>query len=796
MTRIGIYLKEIKNKIHEETLKTEKLAVLLTDSEQYQINNEELLKYKKIQQGLKSIETVYEHIDNQAIAISEIETSINKQNNEIADYKKLLVNKIEFLSVTEQFAKLVVKSEKLIHDKLEQQQLLAVIKTKLSERKVNNASEKNKARALEVQLEIIQTHCKQYNVTKKVLKEIGSELNSANEAVTKVELDINTLMFEKQWFESILSSYSIDPKAKVYNQDLQYYITQRKNLFSPLAQLELDLEKQELAYIKSGSLNENLNRIIKWGEAYTIETETSGCPLCQSPFDSFDLLLSNIRKDKKDALALTEQEEQIADKRKSIAVIYGKIKNVETLIATIVAENISLLKSKLVDKQLARDVLDRDVAASKNRELMFEQQLSTIETYFGDKLGEDIVPNIDVYNKYKIQQEKLLQTANQLFTSSAEKIAEDESSVINKQTSLDTLDAEISIIPTEKKVLEMGTVYTVTKELLAKYEEEKLYESHNKLAEIIESKRLIQVKHESLLAGLLEQKESELVTLKTKPEYVEKEKLGSVIKVINKNIDERQVANIIFDGKYQKLTQSVKFDKQLITEAQDDNKALCEELINTLPKLEHFSIELKCILDDVKHNELKQALSVLENIEKELLENTLKKLAGVKDTCEEYIKDGVDKHFNKKTINAIYQRISPHPHYKEIDFKVSFSDTGKARLNITAKSKLNGGECVDPLLYMSSGQINVLSLSIFLAKTLHEKQGLATIFIDDPVQNLSDMNILSFVDLLRTLISAPHNKQIVISTHDESFFKLLKNKMPEKYYSTKYLQLSSFGLLA
>lgn len=116
----------------------------------------------------------------------------------------------------------------------------------------------------------------------------------------------------------------------------------------------------------------------------------------------------------------------------------------------------------------------------------------------------------------------------------------------------------------------------------------------------------------------------------------------------------------------------------------------------------------------------------LENNVKPKLCNTLSKLAEAKDTCEAYIKGGIDKHFNKKTINAIYQRISPHPHYREIYFNVSFADNGKARLNITAISK-NGGESVDPLLYMSSGQINVLSLSIFLAKALHEKDGLATI---------------------------------------------------------------------
>jgi exonuclease SbcC len=88
-----------------------------------------------------------------------------------------------------------------------------------------------------------------------------------------------------------------------------------------------------------------------------------------------------------------------------------------------------------------------------------------------------------------------------------------------------------------------------------------------------------------------------------------------------------------------------------------------------------------------------------------------------------------------------------------------------------------------------------LSLSIFLAKAFeYGENTISTIFMDDPIQNLSDVNILSFIDVLRSLINE-HDKQIVISTHDEKFFRLLQNKLPEKYCNSKYIEFESEGKL-
>ena len=100
---------------------------------------------------------------------------------------------------------------------------------------------------------------------------------------------------------------------------------------------------------------------------------------------------------------------------------------------------------------------------------------------------------------------------------------------------------------------------------------------------------------------------------------------------------------------------------------------------------------------------------------------------------------------------------------------------------------------MSPVVYLSSAQVNILSLCIFLSKVLSEKNTtFNTIFIDDPIQHLDGINLLSFIDVLRT-ITTDLGRQIVISTHNEQFYKLLKVKMDEKYYPSKFIELTSTG---
>lgn len=187
-----------------------------------------------------------------------------------------------------------------------------------------------------------------------------------------------------------------------------------------------------------------------------------------------------------------------------------------------------------------------------------------------------------------------------------------------------------------------------------------------------------------------------------------------------------------------------------------------------------------------KIKKLRADLDELVPIEKSLVDD-LKKV-------NQSLVSQIDHYFHTNLINAIYAKIDPHPDFKRVSFKCDMSED-KPQLQVYIQSK-DGNEVVSPTLHFSSAQINVLSLSIFLAKALNttdtEGNPADCILIDDPVQSMDAINVLGVIDLLRN-ISINLGKQIILSTHDETFHALLKQKIPPNLFKSKFLELESFG---
>ena len=62
------------------------------------------------------------------------------------------------------------------------------------------------------------------------------------------------------------------------------------------------------------------------------------------------------------------------------------------------------------------------------------------------------------------------------------------------------------------------------------------------------------------------------------------------------------------------------------------------------------------------------------------------------------------------------------------------------------------GKVVSPAYIFSSAQNNVLAIAIFLSFALDSKWSkLETIFLDDPIQNMDDINIYAFTDLIKKI---------------------------------------------
>lgn len=246
------------------------------------------------------------------------------------------------------------------------------------------------------------------------------------------------------------------------------------------------------------------------------------------------------------------------------------------------------------------------------------------------------------------------------------------------------------------------------------------------------------------------------------------------------------------------ITQSCDQDVILIFEQSfKQKKSLKEEQEKRKTALADYMSVLYLIEKFLNNRRVEAELFNLKKKEEEksLLRNACKKeIEGIEQHLEKF----VDSYFELDLINRLYNAIDPHPDYKEIQFKCDFR-LKNPRLKVLVNSREDGKESIVPNLYFSTAQINILSFCIFLAKALFatddEGKNMDCIFIDDPIQALDDINVLSIIDLLRN-VAFSMDKQIVLTTHDRNFFELLQKKVPDTLFNSRFITLPERGKFA
>jgi DNA repair exonuclease SbcCD ATPase subunit len=125
-------------------------------------------------------------------------------------------------------------------------------------------------------------------------------------------------------------------------------------------------------------------------------------------------------------------------------------------------------------------------------------------------------------------------------------------------------------------------------------------------------------------------------------------------------------------------------------------------------------------------------------------------------------------------LQRIYATVDPHPAFRAVRF-LTKTVRGRGRLWATIDDATAEVTVDEPATVLSSSQVNVLALSVFLALNLGiDTLPLEVVALDDPLQSLDDVNLLGFVDLLRRMKG---RRQIIISTHDPKLGALLCRKL-------------------
>ena len=213
-------------------------------------------------------------------------------------------------------------------------------------------------------------------------------------------------------------------------------------------------------------------------------------------------------------------------------------------------------------------------------------------------------------------------------------------------------------------------------------------------------------------------------------------------------------------------------------------------------------LEMEKSLANSKHRaNLQESLTLLATKQKELvhIEGAIQKLVALKSGAKKLIEE-----MNQRTlaeladlINKLFSRIYPHPFYRNLRLKLDYNSRGNNILTFECQDE-KGGNFINPIWTFSTAQVNVIAVSVFLAMAMQQQcTRLATILMDDPIQSMDDINILSFIDILRSCSDERHtdaeqlgHKQIILSTHDDKIHRLMMNKF--RFLSAKSITLTEY----
>lgn len=518
---------------------------------------------------------------------------------------------------------------------------------------------------------------------------------------------------------------------------------------------------------------------------------TDNCPLCQQKFDSFDDLNKAIDENTNIRKIVQETVAQIDRQHKLLEELNSQLKGNMLFLTQRKEAKLKSIEKVLADKfsevSKVQDLLSRDDAriSAINSEII-NQQAVVLNLSEGDL-------RLRISQELKDFAEKISKAQSTLngFSSRLESLSELRGRL---QTEANDLKLKISSI-------EANSVYRQVTEYL---------EEHHQPVE----------NHLTFFLSLASQYEISVVQIDERLKT-----LGEKILDVNERLKSDGLSasqEALADELVQLESRIVEVREKLSAFARQYASIVGEDLTDGTDVSEMLAVALESaeLRQDEKRNVLEnlvllESLSELlvpfiskETARKELAQLGVKKiehaslrerLADEIDQVNEVLGKQLDYVFYTDLINSIYRKIDPHPSFKEIKFAFGFGVKDKPCLNVFVSESSSEGECervISPLLYFSSAQLNILSLSIFLARALHAKdkdgKPLDVILIDDPIHSMDSINILSTIDLLRGL-AVNHDKQIIISTHDENFYELLKRKLPTEYCPSKFLRLKTFG---
>ena len=216
--------------------------------------------------------------------------------------------------------------------------------------------------------------------------------------------------------------------------------------------------------------------------------------------------------------------------------------------------------------------------------------------------------------------------------------------------------------------------------------------------------------------------------------------------------------------------------------ALDENLRELDSLSATMRGGEALALSLARVGQLARRAELEQELLHIDqelsiaNSEIEGRLKTRETVSSLIDSLRAASSDLVAEELNRlePLVQRVYSTADPNPEFRVVRLN-SHMHRGHGRVLAEIEDPNNNLRRDSPSSYLSSSQMNVLAVSVFLALNL----GLSTLpldvaILDDPLQSLDDLNLIGLIDLLRRI---RERRQLMISTHDIRFSSLLERKL-------------------
>ena len=761
---------------------------------------------------------VYEKNHHEIVELDNKISTLNKQKSDIEQFQilseenKILTGQLDIQSTS--LEKLWSREKQLpkfiqqIQTKRENNALLDDISDKLTKNEQGLKNSQAVTEELEKQRTTLVNRKDEFETLRNDAPKYFSEISTIEESIKQqnsVELTADSDELERKITDvksegMLLKTFKIEELDAIFvskfnneilakmAKDHAESMTEQKGLHKRLAEMQSLLDSAKLQ-------KDSISTLIELGSQLINHNQDEHCPLCQHKHKSFAVLADAINSNS----SLSDTQQRILKDLEACQTQLnqegGKLKQLSDDFSTQQISRLNFLRQQLKNllqekKSISNRLnqIEKDsIEVNRLKALTVQKTPELFKSYIDDEITKEkkaVSVLEDRIDEAKGQHKNLIKEAQQLrvdLVATTSQSGNDDEFITGYSGFLAELKVQHDVIEPELKEQELKGIIASQLKASMNLFEDKQQEIKSNDAVL---KALYEPYPKTFFENSVEQKER--FTDKITKSSEQLARLNGLVREFYSIVKQLGRDHLLEDDNWVILKQTFEYKVSDFHHVIEQNRGL----ISGLKSLSTLAEQVLTYVEFVKSTGELQSLKLEIRKYDEIKTALITDLRVINDS----LKKQINHYFHVDLINTIYKKIDPHPDFKRIAFNCVFPDEGKPKLQVFIEDD-EGNNIISPTLNFSSAQINVLSLSIFLAKALNTKnadKAVDCIFIDDPVQSMDSINVLGVIDLLRSL-SVNLGKQIIISTHDDNFHALLKQELPEHLFKSKFLELESFG---